>query len=128
MPIINFPNKHNGPPFFKDIREDGYHIFSLEKTQVPDYYPYVLPDYPGVNLIDLQVDDVITIRVFFGIGSGKNMRVDGGHLDLEIELIEEESAIANILTELPEEFALSRGSSIEIYEEEIQYKVEPAEN
>ncbi|MFT5725897.1 MAG: hypothetical protein ACI8PB_000013 [Desulforhopalus sp.] len=40
-----------------------------------NYYPKEIPDYPGVALKDLKQDDVITIRVFFGIGKGKKMRV-----------------------------------------------------
>lgn len=128
MPKIRFPKKHNEPPFFKDIRDDGYHIFSLEKAKEPNYYPKEIPDYPGVHLRDLAVDDVIIIRVFFGIGSGTNMRVDGGHIDLEIECIEENSVLANILTKLPTEFSLSKGSSIEVFEDEILYKSEPSDH
>jgi len=125
MTILKFSkNPSNEPPFFKDIREDGYHIYSLNNANKPNFYPPEIPDYPGVNLSDLQEDDTITIRVFFGIGSGKKMRVDGGHVDLKIEVVEKDSAMGLICTELPKEFPLSKGESIEIYEDEILYKSE----
>lgn len=116
MAIINFPSQQgNEPPFFKDIREDGYHIYSLDNVKIPNYYPDELPEYPGVSIGDLKEDDIITIRVFFGIGSGKNMRVDGGYLDLKIELVEKDTVMGAIVTELPKEFALSTGESLEVY-------------
>lgn len=123
MTIIQFPKKQPDPPFFSDIKQDGYHIYSLENAKKSNFYPSELPDYPGVSIKDLKEDDVITIRVFFGVGSGKNMRVDGGHLDLRVEFVDEDRVLALILTELPEEFALSAGESIEVFEEEILYKV-----
>jgi hypothetical protein len=71
--IIKFPqNPSNEPPFFSDIKEDGYHIYSLKNAETANYYPPELPDYPGVSLQDLKEDDIITIRVFFGIGNGKS--------------------------------------------------------
>ena len=78
MTIIKFPSKKNEPAFLNDIEEDGYHVYSLKNAKTLGYYPPELPEYPGVNIKDLQVVDVITIRVFFRIGKGKNMRIDGG--------------------------------------------------
>lgn len=125
MTIIKFPsNQKDEPPFFSDIRENGYHIYNLKNAKKPNFYPPEFPDYPGVKLGDLKEDDTITIRVFFGIGSGKKMRVDGGYVDLEIEVVEKDSAMGSIITELPKEFALSKGESIEVFEEEILYKSE----
>jgi len=79
MTIVKFPQKNTEPPFFSDIREDGYHIYSFENSKTLNFYPPELPDYPGVALKDLKEDDIIIIRVFFGIGKGKNMRVDGAY-------------------------------------------------
>jgi hypothetical protein len=126
MTIINFPKKNqsNEPPFFSDIKEEGYHIYSLKNAKKPNFYAPELPNYAGVSLKDLKEDDIITIRVFFGIGKGENMRVDGGHIDLQIELVEKDSVSAVITTQLPEEFALSTGDSIEVFEEEILCKTE----
>jgi hypothetical protein len=125
MTIIKFPkNLSKEPPFFSDIKEDGYHIYSLENAKTPNFYPPELPDYPGVALKDLEEDDIITIRVFFGIGKGKNMRVDGGHIDLRVEFVDEDSVMGAIITELPAGFALSTGESIELFEEEILSKAE----
>ena len=124
MPVIKFPQKPSKePPFFSDIRKDGYHIYSLENAKKPNFYPPELPDYPGVAQ-DLKEGDVITIRVFFRIGKGKNMRVDGGHIDLCVELVEKESVMAAITTQLPKEFALHKGETIEVFPEEILYKAQ----
>jgi hypothetical protein len=124
MTIIKFPQKQPEPPFFKDVREDGYHVLDLNNLKVPNYYPKELPDYPGVSLKDLEIDDVITIRVFFKIGKGKAFRVDGGLIDLIVEFIEEAKVLAVITTELPNDFSLKTGDSIEVYEEEILYKTD----
>lgn len=56
------------------------------------------------------------------------MRVDGGYIDLEIELVEGNSIMGVVVTELPEEFALGHGESIEVYADEILYKVEETEH
>ena len=74
------------------------------------------------SLNDLQVDDFIAIRVFFGTGKGKNMQIDGGYLDLKIEHIDGDTVLAVILTELSEEYPLKAGGSLEIFEDEILYK------
>jgi len=129
MTILKFPQKQPEPLFFKDIKEEGYHIFSLKNAKKPDYYPNEFPDYPGVKLSDLKPDDLITIRVFFRVGSGgKDIRVDGGYLDLEVELVEDESVLAVILTELPNDFPLETGETIEVFEEEILYKTDEQEH
>ncbi|MFT5701468.1 MAG: hypothetical protein ACI8ZB_004363 [Desulforhopalus sp.] len=126
MTIIKFPeNPSKEPPFFSDIRKDGYHIYSLKNAKKRGFYPSEIPDYPGVLLKDLKEDDTITIRVFFGIGKGKDMRVDGGHLDLRVELVEEGNIFAVITTQLPKELSLSTGDSLELFPEEILYKQEP---
>lgn len=122
MTIIKFPSPPSEPPFFEDIKEDGYHILDLNNLKVPNYYPKELPNYPGVNIKNLEIDDVITIRVFFKVGKGKKFRVDGGLIDLQVEFIEEDKVFAVITTQLPKEFSLGTGDSIEVYEEEILYK------
>lgn len=122
MTITLYHDHESEPPFFKDIREDGFHIYNLEYAEIPNYYPEEMPDYPGVSLKELKENDIITIRVFFGIGSGEDMRVDGGYLDLRVELVDADKVLAVIITELPDEFALSKGESIELFPEEILYK------
>ncbi len=115
--FVRSPN--NEPPSFSDIKEDGYHIYSLKNVKKPNFSPPELPDYAGVSLKDLKENDIITIRVFFRIGPIKEMRVDSGHIDLRVEVVEEESVMAVITTQLPGEFALSTGENIELYEDEI---------
>ena len=67
--------------------------------------------------------------MFFRVGSGgKDVRADGGYLDLEVELVEENSVLALILTELPDDFPLQTGETIEVFEEEILYKTDEQEH
>ena len=65
--------------------------------------------------------------MFFRVGSDKNIRADGGYVDLEVEHVEDNSVFAVILTELPDEFPLKTGETKEIFEEEILYKAEGEE-
>lgn len=119
MPTV----KHQAePPFFADIREDGYHILSLENQKIAGYYPKELPLYPGVPLSELKIGDVITIRAFFKVGKGENFRVDGGLIDLQVEHVESDRVMAEVMTELPKGFPLETGGSVEIFSEEILYK------
>lgn len=128
MTILKFPSNHPEPAFLNDIEEEGYHIYNLENAKTPGFYPKELPNYPGVPLKDLTVGDVITVRVFFGIGSGEDMRIEGGYIDLEIEEIEDDNILGNILTQLPDHFALETGSTLEIFESEILMKVDQTEH
>ena len=128
MTIIKFPSKQVNTPFFKDVLDEGYHIYSLEDAKLKDYYPNKFPDYPGVLLKDLNVGDVITIRVFVKIGTGKNVRIDGGYVDLEVEHIDEQSVFGVIMTALPDKFPLKKGESLEIFQEEILYKSNETEH
>jgi len=126
--IVKFPSKTDPGPFFTEVIEEGFHIYNLENAKLPDYYPNEFPDYPGVDFQDLKIGDVVTVRVFFKVGSGKNVRADGGYLDLEIEHIEEESVLGEIMTELPKGFALQKGTSLELFKGEILYKAEITEH
>lgn len=123
MTIIKFPQKQtNEPPFFQEIRVEGYHVYSLDNAQKPNFYPSEFPNYPGVPIKELKENDIVTIRVFFGIGKGQKMRVDGGLIDLRVEFVEEDKITAAIITQLPKEFPLSNGDSIEIFADEILYR------
>lgn len=126
--ILKFPAQNGRFPFFKEILENGYHVFSMENAKVPDYYPNKFPDYRGVNLQHLHIGDVITIRVFFRIGADEHVRADGGYLDLEVELIEGETVFGVIQTQLPKESPLQAGDSLEIYADEILYKAQMTEH
>lgn len=126
--MLKFPAPNDNFPFFKEILENGYHVFSMENAKLPDYYPGKFPDYPGIDLQHLLIGDVVTIRVFFRIGSGENVRADGGYLDLEVEHIEGDAVFGVILTQLPKEFPLQAGDSLEIYPDEILYKAQMTEH
>ncbi len=114
----------NESEFFTDIMENGYHVFSLSHEKTPGFYPSEFPDYPGVKLNALIVGDQITVRVFFRVGSGENIQVDGGYIDLEVESIKSDHVVCVIITELPKQFPLKKGSSLKIREDEILYKME----
>lgn len=126
--ILKFPSQNDSFPFFKEILENGYHVFSMENAKLSDYYPNKFPDYPGVDLQHLHIGDVVTIRVFFRIGAAKNVPADGGYLDLEVEHIEGETVFGVILTQLPRELPLQAGDSLEIYPDEMLYKAQRTEH
>jgi hypothetical protein len=61
---------------------------------------------------------LITIKVF---EADKVDRIIDGYIDLTIESIEGDKIVADILTDLPENFPLSTGDFIELLEEEILF-------
>jgi hypothetical protein len=120
--IINFPPQQFESPFYDDIITEGYHIYSLKNAKIPNYYPIEFLDDQGISIKDLKVGDTITVRVFFKVDDGEDITADGGYMDLEVEEILPDKVTAVILTELPEEFPLDVGASIEVFEEEILYR------
>jgi len=56
------------------------------------------------------------------VGSGKDVRADGGYIDLEVEDIIDGGVTAVIITELPKEFSLGTADSLDVFEEEILYR------
>jgi hypothetical protein len=114
----------NEPKVFDDVIENGFHVFSLNHAKTPNFYPNQFPKYSGVKLSSLVVGDRITIRAFFRIGSKEPLQIDSGLIDLEVELIETDHIFGVIVTVLPSHFPLETGSSLEITEDEILYKVE----
>jgi hypothetical protein len=52
------------------------------------------------------------------------MEVDSGYVDLQVQQLEVDRVVAIIVSELPEEYALSQGESLELFEEEILCKNE----
>lgn len=44
-----------------EIAEKGYHVFSIERNQIQNYYPGAFNDFPGLSLNDLQKNDMITV-------------------------------------------------------------------
>jgi len=119
---VRFPHKRTDePPFFQEIREEGYHVYSLDNVE-KNFYPSTFPNYPGVPIKELKENDIITIRIFVGIGKGTKMRVDGGLIDLRVELVEKDKVTAAIITQLPKGFPLRSGDSIEVFSDEILYR------
>ncbi len=112
------------PNIFSDIREKGYVIFNLKNSDELNYYPGAFNNYPGVSINTLNIYDIISIKVFVAEEEGNDLpRITDGHIDLTIESIEGDKVVADILTDLPEDFPLSTGDSIELLEEEIIFCV-----
>ena len=122
--ILKFPTSNDSFHLYKEILENGYHVFSMEKARLPDYYPNRFPDYPGVDLQHLHIGKELTIRVFFRVGAGATLRADGGLLDLEVEHIEEDTMFGIVPAKLHKEFPLQAGDLLEVYPDEIIYKTE----
>ncbi len=121
MTLLQFPQKQQDAIFFKDILNEGYHIFSLKNAKIPNYYPDEVPDdEAGVKINDLKVGDTITVRIFFRVeDDGEEIQAEGGYLDLMVEGITDNAVSAVIFTQLPEAFVLGTGETIEVLEEEI---------
>lgn len=122
MPIIKFPSSPDQSPFFKDIEEDGYHIFSLNNAKKPNFYPNEFPDYPGVKIKDLKKNDVVIVRVLFLVSDGEYIQVESESVDMEVVFVYDVSVVVEIMTDLPDELLLEKYDSLELYEEEILYK------
>lgn len=121
---IGFKKTHESKdsPFFKEVMEDGYHIYSLTNAKIPGYYPNPFPDYPGVPLNELAEGDIVTVRAFFSVGTKQLPKIDGGMIDLEVEFVGDDHIMGLVITQLPPGFAIETGASLEIRMDEILYK------
>jgi len=98
------------PNIFRDIRRKGYVAFNLKGSDKNNYYPGAFNKYPGISINALNIYDIITIKVFVVDGDDNDLpRITDGHIDLTIESIEGNEVIADILTDLPDDFPLSAG-------------------
>ena len=114
-----FYTDHFSKEFEEDLKTDHYHIFSLKKAKQKGFYTSKFPDYDLLSIDELSEGDRITIRAFFNVSLAPIYKVDSGLIDLEIEAIDDERILANILTELPKSFPFSKGTSIELFIDEI---------
>ena len=107
--------------FFDDLTEDGFHIFSRQHAKSRGFYPNSFPSYPEVDVSAIKESDTITIRAFFPTSKTATPQIDSGHIDLEVEHVDHDAkkVFANILTDLPATFALSKGTTIELNLAEI---------
>jgi hypothetical protein len=112
------------PNIFDDIKEKSYVVFSNKKKDLPNYYTTILNDYPGVSIKNLQTHDLFTIKVYVTHGVSLSLpNIVDGYIDLTVESITDVGVVGKIITELPEDFPLKTGSSMEVLEEEILYYV-----
>jgi hypothetical protein len=108
------------PEYHADLKEEGFHIFSKKKSKIRGFYPKEFPKYDEeIDISTLKEGDIVTARVFFLVSRDPVFRADGGYVDLEIEFIDGETIWGNILTELPPQFPLAKGTSIELSIDEI---------
>ena len=106
--------------YHTDLEEEGFHIFSKKKSKIRGFYPKEFPKYDDeIDINSLKEGDIVTIRAFFLVSRDLIFRADGGYIDLEIEFIDGETIWGNILTELPPQFPLAKGTSIELSIDEI---------
>lgn len=118
-------NKQKNNPtaeFETDLENDSYHIFSRIKNKIPGFYPSKSSDYELMPIEALKPEDRITIQAFFAVAKQPFLQVDNGQIDLEIELIEDDTIWSKIITELPDAFPLSKGTTIALSIDEILYK------
>ncbi len=120
MTINTSQNNNLFAEYHADLKEEGFHIFSKKKSKIKGFYPEEFPKYDDeIDLSSLKAGNVVTIRVFFLVSRDPVFRADGGYIDLEIEFIDGETIWGNILTELPPNFPLAKGTSIELSIDEI---------
>lgn len=119
-------NPHSA--LFREIMAEGYHVYNRGKAQVPGFYPQEFPAYPRVKLSTLGVGDRIGVRVFFRIGLGRELRADGGCLEVEVVVVSEGRLFGRVISPLPSMLVWETGRTVEIGEEEILFKREQAEN
>jgi len=120
MTINNSQSNNLFSEYHADLKEEGFHIFSKKKSKIRGIYPKEFPKYDEeIDISSLKEGDNVTIRVFFLVSRDPVFRADGGYIDLEIEFIDGETIWGNILTELPSQFPLAKGTSIELSIDEI---------
>lgn len=107
--------------FFDDLNRDGFHIFSRTHARDKGFYPNVFPTDPEVDLSGIGIGDKVTVRAFFKKSKTAMSAIESGLLVLEVEYVDPEAThvFGNIVTELPPAFSLSKGTTIEVFAEEI---------
>ena len=107
--------------FYKQVVDEGFHIFGREYACQPGFYPNEFPSFPEYDTMDVNVGDRVTIRAFFAVGKGSKPVIESGEIDLEVECVEVETdtVFANIITELPSNFSLTKNTTIELHIDEI---------
>ncbi len=119
--MIYDANDHEA--FFNDLSEDGYHIFGRQNAKTPGFYPNPFPSYTELDISDIKESDTIAIRAFFPINKTDMSQIDTGYMDLEVEYVDRDAKTVwgNILTVLPDTFALSKGTTIELNLDEVLF-------
>jgi len=113
------------PNIYTDLEQNNYIIFRNKKAkQLKNYYPTISNNYPGVSIKELNIHDLITIKMFVAKGDGEDIpNIIEDYIDLTVESIDGEIIVAKIISPLPEDFVFKTGASIELKEEEILYCV-----
>jgi len=75
-------------------------------------------------MIDLKKDDQVAIRIFFLSGTYDKLQTESELVEMEVVVVDDDdSAVVEVVSELPDEAPLEKYDSIELYEEEILYKI-----
>lgn len=116
--IISGSTDRTCPEFTDEIDTEGFAIFSRKKAK-GDYYLTDFPEYKKIRLKDIREGDVYTIRAFFPKPGTEGLQIESGVMIVKVEFVDKEIVWACILTQLPEEFPLQKGTTIELSADEL---------
>ena len=115
--------KNDYSSFDSDLNNHSFHIYNKDKAKIKGFYPSKIPDdFHNLTISDINIDDIVTIRAYFLILKKPIYKIDSGKIDLQVECIDNNTIFGNILTELPSNFPLAKGTTIELDINEILYK------
>jgi hypothetical protein len=114
-----------------DLIQNRYHLFNVEKSAVTGYYPkQLLAIIREMARFDrsfpIENGAIYTARAFFAISAPIDGEIEyqSGYLDLKLLLQENENYIGEVLTALPPQFVLKKGSKIKLQKSNILYKTD----
>lgn len=116
-------------PFMADLIQNRYHLYNLDKAQIKGYYPKklleIIREIAGFNRkFKIEIGEIYSTRAFFALSAPIDGEVEyqSGYLDLKLTLQEKENYIGEVVTTLPPQFKLKKGSKIKVQKSNIIYK------
>jgi len=112
-----------------NLIQNRYHLFDVEKASIKGYYPNqllaIVRETAGFNRsFTIEIGEMYTARAFFAISAPIDGEVEyqSGYLDLKLLQQEKEYYIGEVITTLPLQFELRKGSRIKLQKANIIYK------
>lgn len=122
---------NNPVSFMADLIQNQYHLFDVEKSALPGYYPkQLLAIIREIAQFDrsftIESGAFYTARAFFAISAPIDGEVEyqSGYLDVKLLLQENKNYIGEVCTALPPQFVLKKGSKIKLQRSNIIYKTD----